>query len=274
VQPRAHGGGGGPRLRSAGLTEGSPVQGEGTQTWTHGSISACLLCHNDAPTIGALVFDATGALDQLGAPGEIVVVDDGSTDSSRERLLDSAALEPRLRVIEHGSNRGYGGALRTALSSARGDWVFYTDGDGQYDPAELARLAAKVSPEVDVVQGYKGRRADGVLRRFVGWAYKLVARRMFSLSIRDPDCDFRLMRSELVRGLGLTRDTGAVCVELVRALEDAGARVVEVEVSHHPRRVGRSQFFRPANIARALADLAGLWLAIVSARVRRPARRR
>jgi glycosyltransferase involved in cell wall biosynthesis len=264
------------RLRSAGLGEpgGAPAQWEGMQTWTHGSISACLLCHNDDPTIGALVSDAARALDRLGAQGEIVVVDDGSTDSSRERLLEAAAREPRLRVIEHGSNRGYGGALRTALSSARGDWVFYTDGDGQYDPGELARLAAVAGPGVDVVQGYKGRRADGPARRLVGWAYKVVARRMFSLSIRDPDCDFRLMRSRLVRGLGLSRDTGAACVELVRKIEDAGARVVEVEVSHHPRRAGHSQFFRPANIARALVDLAALWVAVVSRRVRRPSRRR
>jgi glycosyltransferase involved in cell wall biosynthesis len=261
-------------LRSAGLSEPRSLSAEGEGTWTHGSISACLLCHNDAPTIGVLVSDAARALDRLGAPGEVLVVDDGSTDSSRERLLETAAREPRLRLIEHGSNRGYGGALRTALSAARGDWVFYTDGDGQYDPGELSRLAAMAGPRVDVVQGYKGRRADRLARRLMGWAYKVIARRMFSLSIQDPDCDFRLMRSQLVRGLGLKRDTGAVCVELVRKLEDAGSRVVEVEVSHHPRRAGRSQFFRPVNIAQALADLAVLWLAVVSARVRRPRQRR
>jgi glycosyltransferase involved in cell wall biosynthesis len=260
-------------LRSAALTEPLSIPVEGDGAWTYGSISACLLCHNDAPTIAELVSDAARALNRLGAPGEVLVVDDGSTDDSGERLLEAGTREPRLRVIRHGSNRGYGGALRTALSSARGDWIFYTDGDGQYDPGELARLAALAGPGVDVVQGYKGRRADGPVRRVVGWAYKLVARRMFSLSIRDPDCDFRLMRSELVRGLDLTRDTGAVCVELVRKLEDAGARIVEVKVSHRPRRAGRSQFFRPANIARALVDLAALWVAVVSSRVRRPAPR-
>jgi glycosyltransferase involved in cell wall biosynthesis len=260
-------------LRSAGLRE-PLLQGQEVETWTHGSISACLLCHNDAPTIAGLVSDAARALDRLGADGEVLVVDDGSTDDSRERLREAMAREPRLRLIEHGANRGYGGALRTALSSARGDWVFYTDGDGQYDPAELARLAVFAGPEVDVVQGYKGRRADSPARRLVGWAYKVFARRMLSLSIRDPDCDFRLMRSELVRGLGLERDTGAVCVELVRKLEDAGARAVEVKVSHHPRRAGRSQFFRPANVTRALLDLAGLWLSVVATQVRRLLRRR
>src|SRR5262249_53626513 len=160
------------------------------------SISACLLCYNDAPTIGGLIDAAGEALDRLGANGEIIVINDGSRDESRPRLRDVCEREPRLRVVEHEGNRGYGGALRpvpSALPRARGDWLFYTDGDGQSDPGELVRLAELRARDIDVVQGYKASRADGAVRPAVGNVWSVAARRAFGLGVRDPDCDFRLI---------------------------------------------------------------------------------
>jgi glycosyltransferase involved in cell wall biosynthesis len=228
------------------------------------SVSACLLCYNDAETIAGLVERAAEALDELGAEGEIVVVDDGSADQSVARLREVAQREPRLRVVEHPRNRGYGGALRSALGAARGDWVFYTDGDGQYDPAQLVRLARRAGPEVDWVQGYKRYRSDPLNRRVVGAVYAASMGFLFGLPIRDIDCDFRLMRSERLRDLRLEKDSGAICVELVRGLQQVGARCVEVEVDHFERPHGRSQFFRPRRILFSLYDVATLWLRLVA----------
>jgi hypothetical protein len=228
------------------------------------AISACLLCYNDAETIAGLVERAAGALDEIGPEGEIVVVDDGSADDSLERLAEVASREPRLRVVEHGSNRGYGGALRSALSQARGDWVFYTDGDGQYDPAQLVRLAKHVTGDVDWVQGYKRYRSDPLQRRIVGAVYAAAMGFAFGLPIRDIDCDFRLMRGEHVRSLRLEKDSGAICVELVHGLQAAGARCVEVEVDHFERPHGTSQFFRPRRILSSLWDVATLWARLVA----------
>jgi len=226
-------------------------------------ISACLLCYNDAETIAGLVERAAEALDEIGLEGEIVVVDDGSADDSLQRLAEVASRERRLRVIEHGSNRGYGGALRSALGEARGDWVFYTDGDGQYDPAQLVRLAEHVIEDVDWVQGYKRYRSDPIQRRVVGAVYATAMGFAFGLPIRDIDCDFRLMRGEHVRSLRLEKDSGAICVELVHGLQAAGASCVEVEVDHFERPHGRSQFFRPRRILSSLWDVATLWARLV-----------
>jgi Glycosyl transferase family 2 len=228
------------------------------------TISACLLCYNDAETIAGLAEGAARALDEMGLEGEIVVVDDGSADDSLERLAEVAAREPRLRVVEHPANRGYGGALRSALSEARGDWVFYTDGDGQYEPSQLVRLAEHVTGDVDWVQGYKRYRSDPLNRRIVGAVYATAMGFAFGLPIRDIDCDFRLMRGEHVRGLRLEKDSGAICVELVHGLQAAGARCVEVEVDHFERSHGTSQFFRPRRILSSLWDVATLWARLIA----------
>jgi hypothetical protein len=234
------------------------------------SVSACLLCYNDAATIVGLVERAAAALDALDVQGEIVVVDDGSADDSLERLREAAGREPRLRVVEHARNRGYGGALRSALEAAGGDWVFYTDGDGQYDPSQLVRLARHAGPDVDWVQGYKRYRSDPLNRRVVGAVYAAAMGFLFGLPIRDIDCDFRLMRSGRLGELRLEKDSGAICVELVHGLKQAGARCVEVEVDHFERPHGRSQFFRPRRVLFSLYDVATLWIRLVA----RPAARR
>lgn len=228
------------------------------------TISACLLCFNDERTIAGLVGRAGAALDALGASGEIVVVDDGSADRSVEALESAAADEPRLRIIRHGANRGYGGALRSAIENAGGEWFFYTDGDGQYDPSELKLLAAGAGPGIEWVQGYKGRRSDPAGRRLVGAIYGSVMRRLFALPVRDVDCDFRLIRTEQLRGLELESDSGAICVELVRRLAMAGLRPVELEVGHFERLHGRSQFFRPRRILHSLWDVTALWARLVA----------
>jgi glycosyltransferase involved in cell wall biosynthesis len=233
-------------------------------------ISICLLCYNDATTIGPLVDSAAAALDELGADGEIVVVDDGSTDDSAQRLSEAARRQPRLRVVTHAENRGYGAAIRSALGAARGDWAFYTDGDGQYRLDAVPDFARRATDAVDVVQGYKRERADSLLRRVVGTAYQHFVRIAFGLRIRDPDCDFRLIRKRVSDQLELTSSTGAICVELVRRLQEEGARFVELPVDHYARSAGRSQFFRPVRIARSLLDLTGLWIKLIA----RPALRR
>src|SRR5947208_3611189 len=101
------------------------------------SISAFFPCYNDANTIAGLVRRVERALNDLTDDYEVIVVDDCSTDSSRELLRELQGDVPALRIVEHATNRGYGGALRSGFSAATKDYVFYTDGDGQYDPAEI-----------------------------------------------------------------------------------------------------------------------------------------
>jgi len=227
------------------------------------SISAFFPCYNDEATIATMVNVALAAIDEVGAEGECVVINDGSPDGSAAVLADLAAVEPRLRVITHEVNRGYGGALLSGFGAATREWVFYTDGDAQYDPAELVAFVRAATPDVDVVQGFKLGRSDNVARKVVGRVYHRFVKLAFGLKIRDTDCDFRLIRRDLLERIALEHTSGVICVELVRKLQDAGARFVEVGVHHYPRLHGRSQFFKVSAVLRTLRDLAALWAALV-----------
>ena len=232
------------------------------------SITAFFPAYNDAKTIGVLVEQVNGALRELTAEYEIVVVNDGSSDDTAAVLEALKPSFPRLRVITHPHNRDYGGALRSGFGAATCDLVFYTDGDGQYDPRELRLLAEAMTPEIDVVQGYKRERHDPWHRIVLGQAYRQCVKRLFGLEVRDVDCDFRLMRRSKLSQVELTASSGAICVELVRKLQDEGCRFLEVPVHHFSRQHGSSQFFKFGRLWRMSKDLLRLRLQLSADQLR------
>jgi glycosyltransferase involved in cell wall biosynthesis len=222
------------------------------------SLSVFFPAYNDAPSLPALIGKAFAVLEESVEDFEVIVVNDGSRDETAKVLEALQALHgERLRVITHEQNMGYGGALRSGFLAARGEFVFYTDGDGQYDVGELPRLLSRMAPDVALVNGYKTARQDPWHRIAIGFLYNHFARLLFRIRLRDIDCDFRLIRRSALDPEGLVSTSGTICVELVKKLETSGLRVVEAPVSHYPRLHGRSQFFR----VRALASTAyQLWL--------------
>jgi glycosyltransferase involved in cell wall biosynthesis len=224
------------------------------------SIFAFFPAYNDATTIGGLVEKTYLLLKSTGRDFEILVVDDGSADDTPKVLRD---LESRygsaFRVIRHEVNRGYGAALRSGFSSASKDLVFYTDGDGQYDPAELLLLLERMEPGVGLVNGYKIKRHDPLHRILIGKIYNLFVRVVFGIRIRDVDCDFRLIRQSYLSKAYLRCDTGAICVELLQSLYFLRCKSVDVPVHHYPRLTGRSQFFRWRSIFRTFRQLGYLY---------------
>lgn len=227
------------------------------------SVSAVFPCYNDESSIGGLVDDVYAALSALVESVEVVVVNDGSPDGAGA-LLDSMATDrPWLRVVHHERNCGYGQALISGFTAARYDWIFYTDGDAQYDAKEAALLVPLAGHDVDIVQGYKMGRGDSWYRKVIGRCYHHVVKRLFNLKVRDTDCDFRLFRRQLVVDRPLTSTSGVICVEMMRSFQQAGARFVETPVHHYERPTGRSQFFRLPAIARSARQLLELWWRMV-----------
>ena len=227
------------------------------------SISAFFPCYNDERTIAGLVRDTEAQLRCATDDYEIIVVNDGSRDGSARVLADLAREIPRLRVVTHETNRGYGGALRSGFAAATKDLVFYTDGDGQYDVKEIPIMLALLVDDTDFVNGMKMARSDPAYRVFIGNLHKFVTRWAFWLPIDDVDCDYRLIRRSVLAQVELHSNSGSICVELVKRAQRAGARFRQVSVRHYSRQFGSSQFFRPARIVQTYADLAGMWLALM-----------
>ena len=228
------------------------------------SISAFFPAYNDGKTIGGLVEKTLALLPGIADDFEVIVINDGSFDDTAQVLERLRAANPdRVRIVTHERNRGYGGALRSGFAAASKDLVFYTDGDGQYDPAELVELAKKMGPSVGFVNGFKKSRNDPWHRVAIGWLYNRFARFIFGIRIRDIDCDFRLIRRSLLEELSLRSTSGTICVELVKKLELGPYLVEEVGVSHYPRRHGKSQFFRVQSLAATFFQLVRLYVTLV-----------
>ncbi len=227
------------------------------------SVSAFFPCYNDEHAIAIMVRAAREALLGNVEDFEIIVVDDGSADASVAVLEELRCEIPELVIVRHGANRGYGGALISGFAASTEQWVFYTDGDAQYDASELVRCIDAVHADTDVVQGWKMQRGDPWYRKAIGRGYHHTVRVLFNLHVRDTDCDFRLIRSTLLERVELTSTSGVICVEMMRKFERAGARFVEVGVSHRQRPHGRSQFFRVPAITRSALQLVALWWRLV-----------
>ena len=227
------------------------------------SVSIFYPCYNDWGTMGSMVLLSVQTARRLGLDSDITIVDDGSGGHTLELLDEIEQRFPEVHVVRHEANRGYGGALRTGFASGSREWIFYTDGDAQYDVRELEVLLRHAGPGVDVVQGHKIARGDPLHRRIIGRIYHWGVKIAFGLPYRDVDCDFRLIRRSVFDKIRLHHDSGVICVEMMAKIHRAGFRHVEAPVHHYPRSHGKSQFFNFPRIARTLWNLSGLWIRMI-----------
>jgi glycosyltransferase involved in cell wall biosynthesis len=210
-----------------------------------------------------MVIRAVAAASALTADYEVIIVNDGSADATAEIADELARTYPRVRVIHHPKNRGYGGALQTGIASATKDLIFYTDGDAQYDPAELTLLWARMTADTDLVNGYKISRSDPLHRVVIGRLYHHIVSILFGLEMRDVDCDFRLMRRSMFERVDLRQTSGVICLEMIKKIQDAGFHIVEVPVHHYHRAFGKSQFFNFPRIFKTGVGVMRLWIELV-----------
>jgi glycosyltransferase involved in cell wall biosynthesis len=227
------------------------------------SLSLFFPAYNDAGTIPSMVLTAQIAARALTADYEIIVVNDGSQDHTAQVLAELEQLVPHLRVLHHPQNRGYGAALRTGFAASTKEWLFYTDGDAQYNPLELPGLVEALRDGVDVVNGYKIHRNDPLIRIILGNIYNIGVKCAFGLHLKDIDCDYRLLRRAIFETITLESTTGSICVEMIKKIQDAGFTFAEVPVSHYHRQYGLSQFFNGRRLLHTALHLSKLWWQLV-----------
>jgi glycosyltransferase involved in cell wall biosynthesis len=220
------------------------------------SISACAPAYNEAGNIERVVREFDETLGGAGVDYEIIIVDDGSKDETAEILRHLRGEIGALRLIIHETNEGYGKSLRDGFDAAAKDYVFYTDGDGQFDLGEMTAFLPRLEGSNAVV-GYRLTRAEGALRQFCSRGYNLLVSILFGLNIRDIDCSFKFLPRRELQALELHSDKFFIDTELMVKLKRAGVSVEERGVRHLPRKHGCSTV-SPAHIFTTLGELAGL----------------
>ena len=216
--------------------------------------------YNEEANIEQAVTSALAVLAGLSDHYEVIVVNDGGRDRTGEIADRLAAANPHVRVVHHSVNRGYGAALRSGLAAARYPLVVLADGDNQFDLNELPILLRSVANS-DIASGYRITRRDPAFRRLYAAMYNQAARLLFSVTVRDVNCGFKVYRRPLVeRLLPQLRSTGALInVEMLARARKLGATVTEVGVHHYARETGQPTGGNPAVILRAFREMLELW---------------
>jgi glycosyltransferase involved in cell wall biosynthesis len=222
------------------------------------SLSVFFPMFNEEANAEEAVRRALAVLPALVEDFEIILVNDGSRDRTGELADTLAARDRRVRAVHHAENRGYGAALKSGFAAATGELVFFTDGDLQFDLAELELLLAVIDG-CDVVAGYRLDRQDPLQRRINAHLWNLLVRLTLGLRIRDVNCAFKLFRRGVVEALGpLEADGAMLSAELMLRLQRSGARIREVGVHHFPRHHGQQTGAKPGVIWKALRELRAL----------------
>jgi glycosyltransferase involved in cell wall biosynthesis len=224
-----------------------------------GAVSLVIPAHNEAENIGPLLGRCLKVLPGLSTDYEIVLVDDGSSDSTAAVARKAmGAQADHLSVIRHERKSGYGVTVADGLRAARGRYVGFMDGDGQFDPGDLEKLAARLG-DADMVTGRRQRRADPRYRLLIAGVFNILIRLLYRVKFRDVDCGMKLMRREVLEAAApILARSALLNTELYFKAQRNGFRVVQVSVPHYPRVAGVRSGARLIPILRAIRDL--VWL--------------
>jgi len=233
------------------------------------TLSVCLPAYNEQANIRDTLTVACAILPAFVQDFEIVVVDDGCTDQTAALVAELAEDEPRIRLVRHEHNRGYGAAVATGLRAARGDLVFFMDSDGQFSLLDLGQLLVKMQGHEAAI-GYRYARADSLRRRLMAWGWNRLVGLVLGVRVRDLDCAFKLFRREVIDGVRLTATSPAINAEILLQCAQAGVRIAQTPVQHYPRYHGEAAGCNLKMITRAFRELPRLFRCRLDAR-RQPA---
>lgn len=229
------------------------------------SITVFFPCYNEQGNVRRVVERAVDVLEKLGADYEILVVDDGSSDDTGRIADEVAAGHGRVRAIHHPRNLGYGAALQSGFRAAAKEVVFYTDGDGQFDLAELPPLLPLMD-QYDIVSCYRINRQDNLIRKFNGWAWTKLVQFAFSLKLRDVDCAFKLYKRTIFHDIKMESTGALISTEILARAVRKGYTVTQRGVHHYPRTAGKQTGASPRVILLAFRELLKLRRRILTER--------
>lgn len=220
------------------------------------SLSVFFPAYNEEGNIAEAIRRALVAIPKVAKKYEIIVVNDGSTDKTKQEALKMAARYPGVVRVVSQKNKGYGGALKRGFAESRYDWIFFTDADLQFDLQEITRLL-RPAQTVDMVLGYRMKRADGWKRILLAQMLKIWNRFWFNypLEIKDTDCAFKLIRRHVMKTIEPFISDGAmISTELILKAQYANFSWKQVGVSHYLRLSGKPTGNNWRVIFRAIKD--------------------
>ena len=223
-----------------------------------GTLSVVLPAHNEHENLRAVVERAETVLPELVRDYQLVIVDDGSRDGTTELADELAGANPRVTVVHHPVNRGYGAALTSGFAAATGDYIMFMDSDRQFDIADLSLLAPFVG-SYDIVAGYRIDRQDARYRILYAGIFKFAMRLLFGIRLRDIDCAFKVFRADLLKRTCLESPGALINTEILAKARRMGASWVEVGVHHYPRPAGESSGGSAKVVFRAMKETLALW---------------
>ncbi len=218
------------------------------------SLSVFFPCYNESGNIKAVISKALEVLEPLGIDFELIIVDDGSSDGMSEIADAMSGQNEKIRVVHHQGNRGYGAALQSGFKACEKEYIFYTDGDGQFDIAELPGLMRYMA-DYDIVSCYRIKRQDSVLRKLNAFCWTCLVGLLFRLKLRDIDCAFKLYRRSVFDDMPLLSTGALIDTEVLARARRRGCKIHQLGVHHYPRLTGKQTGANLRVILRAFKEL-------------------
>ncbi len=224
------------------------------------NLSVVMPAYNEEANVEPMVEAVLQTFQPITSDLEVIIVDDGSRDRTAEKIR-GLAQHPNVRLIQHPKNLGYGAALFSGFTSAKNEWVFLTDSDRQFNLDEFSKLLPHIQ-HADLVIGYRAPRRDPFHRRLYGWGWNLLVNILFGQTARDVDCAFKLFKREILDHVTIRSRGATFSAEFLARAKRAGYKIVEIPVSHLPRRAGKPTGARMDVIVRAFRELVGVRVAL------------
>ncbi len=218
------------------------------------SLTIFFPCYNEEANVERTTLAALEAGRQFTDDLEIIIVNDGSRDRTAEIADRLATAHPQVRAVHNSPNLGYGGALQRGFREATREWIFYTDGDGQFDFREIAVLLPLLD-RFDIVSAYRLNRQDSRLRKLNAWCWTLLVNVLFGLRLRDIDCAFKLFPRRLFDQIEMWSMGALIDTEVLAKARLLGYRIGQTGVHHYPRTAGSQTGANLRVILRAFKEL-------------------